>query len=34
VRGATIANSGHWIMEEQPAQALSIIVPFIEGKSI
>ena len=33
VRGATIANSGHWIMEEQPAQAVSIIVPFIEGKS-
>ena len=33
VRGATITNSGHWIMEEQPAQAVSIIVPFIEGKS-
>ncbi|MGN6465327.1 MAG: alpha/beta fold hydrolase [Rhizobiaceae bacterium] len=32
VRAATIANSGHWIMEEQPDQAIALIVPFIEGK--
>ncbi|WP_245474646.1 alpha/beta hydrolase [Bradyrhizobium sp. Leo121] len=30
VQGAVITNSGHWIMEEQPQQAVSIIVPFIE----
>lgn len=32
VRGAVIVNSGHWIMEEQPQQAIAVIVPFIEGK--
>jgi pimeloyl-ACP methyl ester carboxylesterase len=32
VRGAVIRNSGHWIMEEQPQQAIAILVPFIEGK--
>ncbi|MET4627656.1 pimeloyl-ACP methyl ester carboxylesterase [Bradyrhizobium sp. I1.8.5] len=32
VNGAVIANSGHWIMEEQPQQAIGIIVPFIDGK--
>jgi pimeloyl-ACP methyl ester carboxylesterase len=32
VQGAVITNSGHWIMEEQPQQAVSIIVPFIENK--
>jgi pimeloyl-ACP methyl ester carboxylesterase len=31
-RGAVITNSGHWIMEEQPQQAIGIIVPFIDGK--
>jgi pimeloyl-ACP methyl ester carboxylesterase len=30
VQGAVITNSGHWIMEEQPQQAISIAVPFIE----
>jgi pimeloyl-ACP methyl ester carboxylesterase len=30
VQGAIITNSGHWIMEEQPQQAVSIIVPFVE----
>jgi pimeloyl-ACP methyl ester carboxylesterase len=30
VQGAVITNSGHWIMEEQPQQAISIVVPFIE----
>jgi pimeloyl-ACP methyl ester carboxylesterase len=29
VQGAVITNSGHWIMEEQPQQAISIMVPFI-----
>jgi len=32
VEGAVIANSGHWIMEEQPQQAVDKIVPFIEKK--
>jgi len=32
VRAAVIENSGHWIMEEQPAQAIAVIVPFIAGK--
>ncbi|NLS04094.1 alpha/beta hydrolase [Rhizobium sp. P32RR-XVIII] len=30
VQGAIITNSGHWIMEEQPQQAIGVIVPFIE----
>jgi pimeloyl-ACP methyl ester carboxylesterase len=32
VRGAVINNSGHWIMEEQPQQAIAIIIPFLEEK--
>jgi len=32
VQGAVITNSGHWIMEEQPQQALEVLVPFINGK--
>jgi pimeloyl-ACP methyl ester carboxylesterase len=32
VRGAVIKESGHWIMEEQPAQAVAVIVSFIEEK--
>lgn len=32
VQGAVITNSGHWIMEEQPKQAIDLIVPFIEKK--
>jgi pimeloyl-ACP methyl ester carboxylesterase len=32
VQGAVITNSGHWIMEEQPQQAIGLIVPFIAGK--
>jgi pimeloyl-ACP methyl ester carboxylesterase len=32
VRGALITNSGHWIMEEQPQQAIALIVPFIDGR--
>jgi pimeloyl-ACP methyl ester carboxylesterase len=32
VRSAVVNNSGHWIMEEQPQQAITIIIPFLEGK--
>jgi len=32
VRSAVISNSGHWIMEEQPQQAIAVIVPFLEEK--
>jgi pimeloyl-ACP methyl ester carboxylesterase len=32
VRGAVINNSGHWIMEEQPQQAIAVIIPFLEEK--
>ncbi|MFK4530154.1 pimeloyl-ACP methyl ester carboxylesterase [Bradyrhizobium japonicum] len=32
VKGAVITNSGHWILEEQPQQAIGIIIPFIDGK--
>jgi pimeloyl-ACP methyl ester carboxylesterase len=31
VKGAVIVNSGHWIMEEQPKQAIDLIVGFIDG---
>jgi pimeloyl-ACP methyl ester carboxylesterase len=31
VRAAAIENSGHWIMEEQPEQAVSIILKFLKG---
>jgi pimeloyl-ACP methyl ester carboxylesterase len=29
VRSGVITNSGHWIMEEQPEQALALILPFL-----
>ena len=32
VEAAVISNSGHWIMEEQPQQAIDLIVPFVEKK--
>jgi pimeloyl-ACP methyl ester carboxylesterase len=32
VRGAVITNSGHWIMEEQTAQAVDLLVPFVDAK--
>jgi pimeloyl-ACP methyl ester carboxylesterase len=32
VKGAVITNSGHWIMEEQPQQAIDLIVGFLDGK--
>ena len=31
VRSGVITNSGHWIMEEQPEQALALLVPFVES---
>ena len=31
VRGAVITDSGHWIMEEQPRQAIEFVLPFIRG---
>jgi pimeloyl-ACP methyl ester carboxylesterase len=31
VKSGVIANSGHWIMEEQPKQAISLIVPFLNA---
>jgi quercetin dioxygenase-like cupin family protein len=31
VRGAVITNSGHWIMEEQPRQAIALLLPFVTG---
>ena len=27
-----VPDSGHWIMEEQPQQAIAIITKFIAGK--
>ena len=32
VHGAVITDAGHWIMEEQPAQAVAIIVPFLSKR--
>ena len=32
VTAAVIVNSGHWIMEEQPAQTTAMIVKFVDGK--
>jgi pimeloyl-ACP methyl ester carboxylesterase len=32
VRSAVISDSGHWIMEEQPEQALAVILSFLRGK--
>ena len=32
VTSAVIANSGHWIMEEQPAQAVDVIAAFVDRK--
>jgi pimeloyl-ACP methyl ester carboxylesterase len=29
VEGGVIQNSGHWIMEEQPEQAIDLILPFL-----
>ncbi len=32
VDGAVISNSGHWIMEEQPRQAVDVIVAYLAKK--
>jgi pimeloyl-ACP methyl ester carboxylesterase len=32
VRAAVIKDSGHWIMEEQPEQAVAIILSFLKGE--
>ncbi len=32
VTGAVVANSGHWLMEEQPAATIAVITDFIERK--
>jgi pimeloyl-ACP methyl ester carboxylesterase len=32
VRSAVISDSGHWIMEEQPEQAIAVILSFLKGK--
>jgi pimeloyl-ACP methyl ester carboxylesterase len=32
VTGAVIANSGHWLMEEQPASTMEAIRAFLDGK--
>jgi len=32
VKGEAIKDSGHWIMEEQPKQAIDLIVRFLEAK--
>jgi len=32
VRGAVISDSGHWIMEEQPQQAIALILSFVDCK--
>ena len=32
VRAAVIEDSSHWIMEEQPEQAVTIILSFLKGE--
>jgi pimeloyl-ACP methyl ester carboxylesterase len=32
VRAAVIEDSGHWIMEEQPEQAVTLILSFLKGE--
>jgi pimeloyl-ACP methyl ester carboxylesterase len=32
VRSAVISDSGHWIMEEQPGEAIALILSFVDGK--
>lgn len=32
VEGGIVANSGHWIMEEQPAQTVKLVKAFLEKK--
>jgi pimeloyl-ACP methyl ester carboxylesterase len=32
VSGQVIANSGHWLMEEQPAATVAAVQAFLDGK--
>jgi len=32
VRTTVIEDSGHWIMEEQPEQAVTLILSFVKGE--
>jgi len=32
VQAAVIKDSGHWIMEEQPEQAISVILSFLKSE--
>jgi pimeloyl-ACP methyl ester carboxylesterase len=32
VEGAVITNAGHWIMEEQPEQAIAVITRFVDAR--
>jgi pimeloyl-ACP methyl ester carboxylesterase len=32
VTGAVVPNSGHWLMEEQPAATIAVITAFLESK--
>jgi pimeloyl-ACP methyl ester carboxylesterase len=32
VDGAVITNTGHWIMEEQPKQAIAILTAWLAKK--
>jgi pimeloyl-ACP methyl ester carboxylesterase len=32
IRAAVIKDSGHWIMEEQPEQAVTLILSFLKGE--
>jgi pimeloyl-ACP methyl ester carboxylesterase len=34
VRATVIEDSGHWIMEEQPEQAMTLILSFLRGERI
>jgi pimeloyl-ACP methyl ester carboxylesterase len=33
VQGAVVANSGHWLMEEQPAATVAVITKFLNAKN-
>ncbi len=32
VEGGIITRSGHWIMEDQPAQTVSVVKAFLDKK--
>jgi pimeloyl-ACP methyl ester carboxylesterase len=33
VTGAVVPDSGHWLMEEQPAAVVSLIADFLDGRT-